>query len=203
MIFAKVIFLCCWLVLVLSANADHPDIHDETVNYEKSVNIWKGYYAVPRSLLTADDLNAIGLEDYVELGVAVNVSTLGHSFTMHMLDENQHMFIPMNSSLMFLFNSTSTNNMIINNDDILSDLFIQTSLPFGLPRYHYIVDLFLMVPKVKVQGNELWPRRLPLVSSDVWLERMGFNVREIPLLSEMVQPHSQYLFLWETIIGIC
>lgn len=154
-----------------------------SVEYETSVNLWKYYYVIPNALLNSDDLNALGLSEYVDGGNVLDMASLGRGFTINALNDHRPILVPQNASLMFLFNTSSVMEPPKTKNNMLSEEFIHTSLPFGLPRYHYIVGSFLLVPKKTFKDR-------PLESADVCVERMGFDRNQIPLSKDLLNsPH--------------
>lgn len=152
--------------------------------YERFVDVWSYYYVVPEALLNVEDMEAIGLKKMVETGRLVDMNSLGRVFTINALNDQKSRFLPQNASLMFLFNTSSKMEVPPVSDNVLSEQFIQTSLPFGLPQYHYMANSFLLVPKVDVDSESV--RNLPLVSGDVWIDKLGFDRTQIPLSREVM-----------------
>lgn len=157
--------------------------------YERFVDVWSSYYVVPGALLNVEDMEAIGLKDMVETGQLVEMNSLGRVFTMNALNDQKQRFLPQNASLMFLFNTSSKMDVPPVSDNVLSEQFIQTSLPFGLPQFHYMAESFLLVPKVDMDSES--SRSLPLVSGDVWIDKLGFDRTQVPLSREVMGPPSR------------
>lgn len=153
--------------------------------YEPMANVWSSYYAVPGALLNHHDLNAMGLTRYLNDSKALDMHKLGRSFTLDATSNPSPLLVPNNSSLMFLFNTSSPLASYTDPDDVLSDVFFHASLPLGLPKYHYLVDAVLLIPKKDVELSNT----TSLVTASQWLSKTGFDRSNIPLFQGMLEPN--------------
>lgn len=84
--------------------------------------------------------------------------------------------IPMNTTLLFVFNSTQYLSAGCNDGDVSQ--FMQTSVPFGLPQYHALVDYFLLVP-----ANYTKPFTF---SPDLVIKEINARKCRLPLFLDMI-----------------
>lgn len=109
--------------------------------------------------------------------------------------------IPLNTTLLFVFNSTrylspgcgntnggssNGNNGNDNNIGIMSK-FMQTSVPFGLPQYHVLVDYFLLVPANYTQPFAFSP--------DLVIKEINARKCRLPLFLDMIGTRDPLLAL--------
>uniref|UniRef100_A0A060T9K0 ARAD1C45364p n=1 Tax=Blastobotrys adeninivorans TaxID=409370 RepID=A0A060T9K0_BLAAD len=153
--------------------------------YEPMANVWSSYYAVPGALLNHHDLNAMGLTSYLNNSKALDMQKLGRSFTLDATSNPSPLLVPNNSSLMFLFNTSSPLTPYADPESVFSDVFFHASLPLGLPRYHYLVDAVLLVPKKDVE----FANATSIVTASQWLSDTGFDRSNIPLFQGMLEPN--------------
>lgn len=84
--------------------------------------------------------------------------------------------IPVNTTLLFVFNSTQYLSAGCNDGDVSQ--FMQTSVPFGLPQYHALVDYFLLVP-----ANYTKPFAF---SPDLVIKEINARKCRLPLFLDMI-----------------
>ena len=161
---------------------------------EKLPDIWSEYYSIPWDLLNPQDLSVIGLRQFAKLGSYADLESLGPSFSMRLPISKQGLFIPQNTSLLFLFNTSTAHNypqdivsnrirMPKKNNTMDALQVIQTSLPFGLPAFHYVADYSLLVPKTLLDNKMTI---VPFHSASRWVRHIGLRRIAIPLSSDMM-----------------
>lgn len=92
----------------------------------------------------------------------------------HTLDlDGRKVDIPVNTTLLFVFNSTQYLA-----PGCESGEFMQTSVPFGLPKYHILVDYFLLVP-----ANYTHPF---VFSPDLVIKEINARKCRLPLFLDMI-----------------
>lgn len=157
-------------------------------------NVWADYYSVPWEMLNPVDLASLGgMKEFVATGRYFDIKSLGPSFALTLPIDDKGLFIPGNTSLLFMFNtSRSVSPKSVSSDtgpahfaDINAARIIQTSLPFGLPRYHYVENYSLLVPKHLLSQSAV--KTVPVETGDAWVRRIGLRRIAIPLSKEMVQ----------------
>ncbi|AOW05820.1 hypothetical protein B0I72DRAFT_130538 [Yarrowia lipolytica] len=84
--------------------------------------------------------------------------------------------IPVNTTLLFVFNSTQYLSTGCDDGDMSQ--FMQTSVPFGLPQYHALVDYFLLVP-----ANYTKPFAF---SPDLVIKEINARKCRLPLFLDMI-----------------
>lgn len=160
---------------------------------EDQTDVWAEYYAVPWEFLNPQGLSEIGLSEYSQVGTYADLKSFGPAFTMNLPLSKEGLFIPKNTSLLFLFNTSTAHNFP---DDTVSKKFrksnraniesfevIQTSLPFGIPTFHYVADYSLLVPKSLFASQV---NIVPFQNAGNWLSHMGLMRNAIPLSKDMV-----------------
>lgn len=209
----------------------------ESPNWNDPIpNVWSDYYSVPWEMLNPTDLDALGLSQFTKTGRFFDVKSLGPSFALTLPIDENGLFIPGNTSLLFMFNTSRSGpkskhlvmdkktHQILNTEqdspsELLSDeslgpqtgsaatadgnsnnvfstpesnaaKIIQTSLPFGLPRYHYVINYSLLVPKHLLK---LEHQLISVESGDAWVRHIGLRRVAIPLSQEMLQTNGPVL----------
>lgn len=175
-------------------------------------NVWADYYSIPWEMLNPHDLSNLGLSRFTDSGRFFDIKSLGPSFALTIPIDDTGLFIPANTSLLFIFNTSrvaeetlkNMEEMISNTnedpetsekfvDDGLKsssdkkrapDAITQAALPFGLPQYHYVQQYSLLVPKrlIKLDHNVV-----PVLSGDAWVRKIGLRGGAIPLSKDMLQ----------------
>ncbi|KAG5365534.1 hypothetical protein CJU90_4623 [Yarrowia sp. C11] len=84
--------------------------------------------------------------------------------------------IPVNTTLLFVFNSTQYLSQGCEDGNVSQ--FMQTSVPFGLPQYHALVDFFLLVP-----ANYTRPFSF---SPDLVIKEINARKCRLPLFLDMI-----------------
>lgn len=141
-------------------------------------NLWKSYYVIPSELLNRHDLNAMGLHKELQEYQNLDTSSLGRNFKLDIPVTGTDISLPRNSSLLFLFNSSSIRE---STDKVFNEAgkCVHTGLPFNFPKYHLITSAFLMIPVDLLRNGQL--ERFPYVRSDLWLSQIGIPRESIPL----------------------
>lgn len=247
-----------------SSSADSSTSHQvQAQNWHSLIpNVWADYYSVPWEMLNPQDLDSMGLSEFTKTGRFFDIKSLGPSFALTLPIDENGLFIPGNTSLLFMFNtsrlatgpkqksskekkdvpSTSSklvaeinsnpdpevnpgtisersSNSLQSSDSFVNNLnnflyhepssdsngrmvytdpdskaeavkIIQTSLPFGLPRYHYVINYSLLVPKHLLK---LEHQMIPVISGDKWVNKIGLRRVAIPLSKEMLQTEGPVL----------
>lgn len=237
----------------------------DTKDNDPKGDVWQDYYTFPWEMLNPDDLTALGLREYAKNGKYFDIQSLGPSFYMTVPTDERGLFIPSNTSLLFLFNTSRATNslkyhnyekkvrkerspseILLNSNTNESDNYdwklspqldennievgiekktfevehenletanikledesklsdpkakreaaafniIQTSLPFGLPRYYYVINYSLLIPKSLFNApHEL----ISVMSGDRWVNKIGLRKIAIPLSKKMLQTNGPIL----------
>lgn len=185
----------------LSKSTDSTQAH----LWDSIPNIWANYYSIPWEMLNPSDLNELGLNQFTENGRFFDVKFLGPSFALTIPFDDNGLFIPGNTSLLFLFNTSRVNegskkhmeDIVLNegnefrsNNKQSSNAIVQTSLPFGLPKYHYVEQYSLLVPKHLIDIDQ---RLVSVLSGDNWVRKIGLRRVAIPLPNNMLQANGPVL----------
>lgn len=157
---------------------------------EKLTDVWSEYYAIPWELLNPEDLSEIGLNGFTQLGSYADLNALGPGFAMDLPISRNGLYIPNNTSLLFLFNTSSAYNSpgevvskFRETDTMDAAKVMQTSLPFGLPAFHYVVDYTLLVPKPLLSRHM---DIVPFQTASQWVRHIGLRRVAIPLSKDMM-----------------
>lgn len=165
---------------------------------EKLTDVWSEYYSIPWELLNPQDLSEMGLSEFSQFGTYADLKTLGPVFTMNLPINKEGLFIPKNTSLLFLFNtSTAYNspgeavtNKIRDHSKVEPFEVIQASLPFGLPAFHYVADYSLLIPKPLLDRQM---NIVPFQSASHWIKHIGLRRIAIPLSRDMINENELVL----------
>lgn len=191
----------------ITKNHDHfeQDSDSSQVSFWDDIpNVWADYFSIPWEMLNPADLSELGLFQFTQSGRFFDVKSLGPSFAFTLPFDENGLFIPSNTSLLFLFNTSrvaentrKSMEEIVLKDDVSiksargdSNAIIQTSLPFGLPKYHYVQHYSLLVPKHLVKADL---QLLPMLSGDNWVRQIGLRRVAIPLPKDMLQTNGPIL----------
>ncbi|KAG5365833.1 hypothetical protein CJU89_0226 [Yarrowia sp. B02] len=120
------------------------------------------FYKILPQAMTADTFASISQE-------------LSHDCRTLDLD-GRRVDIPVNTTLLFVFNSTQYLAPGCGDSDFSQ--FMQTSVPFGLPQYHALVDYFLLVPANYSQPFAFSP--------DLVIKEINARKCRLPLFLEMI-----------------
>lgn len=218
----RAMLLIVWFFLLAKCSAYHKNIdqdeiaqrgdfimeEDISLNHqviqweEELSDLWAQYYSIPWDLLNPSDLKNLGLHNVIKLGSYHDLQSLGPTFSMKIPISKQGLYIPKNTSLLFLFNTSTAHNYpdgdptassirfpdSTNSDEAMQ--VIQTSLPFGLPAYHYVSDYSLLVPRDLIDSHGVI---VPFSSASRWVEHIGLRKLAIPLSKDMVNNNEMVL----------
>lgn len=155
-----------------------------TIDLHQFENLWKSYYVLPSELLNSHDLSAMGLHNDLQELRNLNTINLGKTFRLNIPVASTGISVPYNSSLLFLFNSSSVGSSE-NNLFNAAGQYVHTGLPLNLPKYHFITSVFMMIPIELVRDGHL--ERFPYVRSDLWLSQIGIPRHTIPLHNDLLK----------------
>lgn len=197
----------------LSITEEDISLEHQVIQWEeKLTDVWSDYYAIPWELLNPQDLSDIGLKEFTKLGSYTDLKSLGPAFNTNLPISKDGLFVPKNTSLLFLFNTSTVYNFPAKGttggsgsgkagvadrirdaetaDSIEAVQVIQTSLPLGLPEFHYVADYTLLVPKELLnRGMKL----VPFQTASRWVRQIGLRRVAIPLSRDMMEENGLVL----------